>query len=277
LIVADASSPGESGQNFIAAERVRKIYRSRGGATEALSSISFGCDRGQFISLLGPSGCGKSTLLMIIAGLEAVSSGAVSIGGEPILGPRPDVGVIFQDPTLLPWRSALDNVLFPIEIMRLPMDRYRDRAIELLTQLGLGNFLKKRPHELSGGMRQRVAICRALIHDPDILLMDEPFSALDAITRDQMNELLAGLLQRYRKTVLFVTHSIREAVFLSDRVLVMGGRPGRIVAAEPVEFARPRLRSLEDEPAFADICRRLREYIESSYTGANPVPPAMAG
>jgi NitT/TauT family transport system ATP-binding protein len=253
---------------YIAADRVAKVYQTGGGVVEALSSISFACGRGEFVSLLGPSGCGKSTLLMIMAGLEPASSGRASVADEIVSAPRQDVGVVFQDPTLLPWRSTLDNVLFPIEMMRLSRARYRDKAVALLEEVGLGKFLAKRPHELSGGMRQRVAICRALVHDPDILLMDEPFSALDAITRDQMNALLLDLLTRHAKTVLFVTHSIREAVTLSDRVLVMGGRPGRIVAEEAVPFARPRAPELEDSPDFVALVRQLRRAIEHSYGGA---------
>ncbi len=248
----------------IAAERIAKRYATASGAVEALSSISFGCAPGEFVSLLGPSGCGKSTLLMIIAGLEPATAGTASVRGEPVTAPRTDVGVVFQDPTLLPWRSTLDNVLLPIEMMRLDRARYRDRAVALLEEVGLGAFLAKRPHELSGGMRQRVAICRALVHDPDILLMDEPFSALDAITRDQMNALLLDLLTRHAKTVLFVTHSIREAVMLSDRVLVMGRRPGRIVATEAVPFPRPRAQELEDDPGFVALVRRLRRAIEGT-------------
>jgi NitT/TauT family transport system ATP-binding protein len=252
----------DGGGAYIVAERIAKRYATGSGSVEALSSISFGCARGEFVSLLGPSGCGKSTLLMIMAGLEPASAGAASVGGQKVTEPRTDVGVVFQDPTLLPWRSTLDNVLLPIEMMRLPRGKYRDRAVALLEEVGLGTFLDKRPHELSGGMRQRVAICRALVHDPDVLLMDEPFSALDAITRDQMNALLLDLLTRHAKTVLFVTHSIREAVMLSDRVLVMGRRPGRIVATEPVSFPRPRAAEIEDLPEFVAQVRRLRRAIE---------------
>ena len=173
--------------------------------------------------------------------------------------------------TLLPWKSALENVLFPVRILKLPMEAYRQRALELLTMVGLSGFEHKKPSELSGGMRQRVAICRALIHDPDILLMDEPFSALDAITRDEMNELLLDLWQQYTKTALFVTHSIREAVFLADRVLVMARRPSTIVEDLIIPFARPRPMAIGESREFNEICGHLRERIEvSHYRRAGP-------
>ncbi|MCM0021352.1 MAG: ABC transporter ATP-binding protein, partial [Tagaea sp.] len=229
------------------------------------SHVDFDVAEGEFVSILGPSGCGKSTLLMMCAGLESVSDGAIEIGGTPVSGPRREFGLIFQDATLLPWKSALENVLFPIEMMRLDKAKYRDRAVELLTQVGLGDFLAKRPSELSGGMRQRVSICRALIHDPAVLMMDEPFSALDAITRDEMNEALARIWETQRKTGLFVTHSIREAVFLADRVLVMSGRPSTIALDFRVPFARPRRPELAEDPEFAKICAMLKRTIEDGY------------
>ena len=166
---------------------------------------------------------------MMVGGLETVTAGHITIGGDPMTGPRTSIGIMFQDPTLLPWKSAYDNVLFPIRVLKRPLASYRDGALQLLERVGLDGFMHKKPHELSGGMRQRVAICRALVYDPELLLMDEPFSALDAITRDEMNELLLDLWQQYTKTALFVTHSIREAVFLADRVLVMTRRSATIV------------------------------------------------
>jgi len=165
----------------------------------------------------------------------------------------------------LPWKSVLDNVLFPVDILKLVRSEYLDRARELLERVGLGGFEDKRPHELSGGMRQRVAICRALIHDPKVLLMDEPFSALDAITRDQMNVVLSELLERYRKTVIFVTHSIREAVYLSDRVLVMGGRPSSMLLDLEIPFCRPRPFEIEETQEFGVYCRTLRLTIEQGH------------
>jgi NitT/TauT family transport system ATP-binding protein len=172
---------------------------------------------------------------------------------------------MFQDPTLLPWKSAYDNVLFPIRVLKRPLASYRDSARELLQRVGLDGFMHKKPHELSGGMRQRVAICRALVYDPEMLLMDEPFSALDAITRDEMNELLLDLWQQYTKTALFVTHSIREAVFLADRVLVMTRRPATIVEDLTIPFARPRPTAIGESLEFNEICGHLRERIEDGH------------
>ncbi|WP_048437257.1 ABC transporter ATP-binding protein, partial [Methylobacterium platani] len=209
--------------------QVEKVYGGRQGPVRAVASASLEIGRGEFVSLLGPSGCGKSTLLMMIAGLETPTSGMIELDGSRVVRPRRDIGIIFQDATLLPWKSTLENVLFPIRILKLPLAPYRERARELLAMVGLGGFENHKPSQLSGGMRQRVAICRALIHDPAILLMDEPFSALDAITRDQMNEALSEIMDKTAKTVIFVTHSIREAAFLSDRVVVMGGRPSHVV------------------------------------------------
>src|SRR5439155_714901 len=181
--------------------------------------------------------------------------------GRPSTGPRADIGVIFQDPVLLPWKSVLDNVLFPIHILKRPVREYTERARQLLDMVGLSEFSAKRPHQLSGGMRQRVAICRALVHDPTLLLMDEPFSALDAITRDEMNAALLDIWQRYQKTVLFVTHGIREAVFLSDRVLVMARRPSTLIADVSIPLPRPRRLTIEETPEFNEICALLRAKI----------------
>ena len=250
---------------YIAAQAVGKTYATRSGPLHAVHEASFGCQAGEFISLLGPSGCGKSTLLMMLAGLEQPTSGSLIVAGIPMTAPRRDTGIIFQDATLLPWKSVLENVMFPIQILGLPFGQYIDRAMELLERVGLKGFEKKRPHELSGGMRQRVAICRALVHDPKVLLMDEPFSALDAITRDQMNVVLSEMLERYKKTVIFVTHSIREAVYLSDRVLVMGGRPSSILLDLPVSFERPRRFDIEESPEFMGLCRTLRQTIEQAH------------
>lgn len=255
---------------YIAATGVGKTYATRSGPLHAVADATFEAAEGQFISLLGPSGCGKSTLLMMLAGLESPSLGSLRLAGDPVSGPRRDTGIIFQDATLLPWRSVLENVMFPIEILKLPREEHLSRAHELLARVGLSGFEDKRPHELSGGMRQRVAICRALVHDPKVLLMDEPFSALDAITRDQMNVVLSDMLERYRKTVIFVTHSIREAVYLSDRVLVMGGRPSSIILDLDVSFARPRQFAIEDTAEFGALCRQLRETIEHAHARSGP-------
>jgi len=252
---------------LVSVANVQKTYITRQAPVQAVASASVDVARGEFVSLLGPSGCGKSTLLMMIAGLEQPTGGSISLAGSEVRKPRRDIGIIFQDATLLPWKSALDNVLFPVRILKLPIEPYRHRARELLAMVGLSDFENKKPSQLSGGMRQRVAICRALIHDPDILLMDEPFSALDAITRDQMNVALSEILETYKKTVIFVTHSIREAAFLSDRVVVMGGRPSTIMLDMKMPFERPRRFEIEETPEFVAVCRKLRLTIEQAHTG----------
>ena len=245
-------------------QSVRKIYGDGARAFEVVRAVSFSVREGEFVSLLGPSGCGKSTLLMMVGGLESLSAGTIQLGGTPVIGPRAKTGIIFQDPMLLPWKSALDNVLFPIDMMRLPRADYTGRAHDLLRMMGLGKATGKKPAQLSGGMRQRVSICRALVGDPEIMLMDEPFSALDAITRDEMNVLMLDLWERYRKTALFVTHSIREAVLLSDRVLVMGGQPATIIEDVRIPFPRPRDFGLTEATEFNTICGHLRAQIDKA-------------
>ena len=259
-------APAEAPQHCVEVAEVSKIYRNgTADAVEAVSSVSFSVPHGQFVAILGPSGCGKSTLLMMVGGLEPVTAGRVIIDGAPMAGPRTSIGIMFQDSTLLPWKSSLDNVLFPIRVLKRPIDDYYDTAHALLDRVGLHGFADKKPHELSGGMRQRVAICRALVYDPELLLMDEPFSALDAITRDEMNELLLDLWQQYTKTALFVTHSIREAVMLADRVLVMTRRPATIVEDLTIPFTRPRDMAIGESREFNEICGHLRERIEESH------------
>jgi NitT/TauT family transport system ATP-binding protein len=240
---------------------VRKMF----GALEAIKSISFHIDDGEFVSVLGPSGCGKSTLLMMLAGLMPPTAGEIRLSGSMVSGPRRDVGVVFQTPVLLPWRTVVDNVLFPLEMLRLPRKGHHPRALELLKMTGLQEFAGALPRQLSGGMKQRTAICRALIHDPGILLMDEPFSALDAITRDDMAVELLRIWQADRKTVVFVTHSIREAAFLSDRVLVMGRRPATIVEEVHIDLPRPRHIAITEEEQFNRYVRQLRKSIEASH------------
>jgi NitT/TauT family transport system ATP-binding protein len=267
LAVEHALDVTAAREPLLSVTNVQKTYFTRQAPVQAVASASVDVARGEFVSLLGPSGCGKSTLLMMIAGLEQPTGGSIMLGGSEVKEPRREIGVIFQDATLLPWKSALENVLFPARILKLPIEVYRERALELLAMVGLAGFEHKKPSQLSGGMRQRVAICRALIHDPDILLMDEPFSALDAITRDQMNVALSEILETYRKTVIFVTHSIREAAFLSDRVVVMGGRPSTIVLDEKMPFERPRRFEIEETPEFVRVCRKLRLTIEEAHSG----------
>jgi NitT/TauT family transport system ATP-binding protein len=242
---------------------VKGVGKTYAGGVEAIRNVGFDVAPGEFLTLLGPSGCGKSTLLMMIAGLLAPSRGVVAVDGAPVDGPRADVGIVFQSPTLLPWRTVLGNVLIPIEMLRRPRREWEGRARELLAMAKLADFEGKLPHELSGGMKQRVAICRALIHDPQLLLMDEPFSALDALTRDQMGQELLRIWEGDRKTVVFVTHSIREAVFLSDRVLVMSARPGTIAFEAAIELARPRALDVQESAAFNRHVSVLRHAIEA--------------
>ena len=230
---------------MIELDRVGMVYETGSGPVEALRDINLGVAEGEFISLVGPSGCGKSTLLRVLAGLRQASSGSIVVDGQPVTRPISKVGMVFQAAVLLKWRTVLENVLLPAELAGLNPRRYRDRAHELLKLVGLGGFESKRPGELSGGMQQRVSLCRALLLDPPLLLMDEPFGALDAMTRDDMNlELLRVWGEAAeggrRKTVLFVTHSIPEAVFLSDRVVVMSPRPGRIAEILQIDLPRPR-------------------------------------
>ena len=242
---------------------VRKLYRD----LEAIRNVSFDVADGEFLSLLGPSGCGKSTLLMMVAGLIDSTEGEIAVNGKAVAGPRREVGVVFQQPVLLPWRKVLDNVLFPIELLKLPRAQYEKRAMDLLAMAKIDDFAHHLPRQLSGGMRQRVSICRALIHDPRILLMDEPFSALDALTRDEMGVELLRIWQANRKTVIFVTHSIREAVLLSDRVLVMGRRPSTIVEELAIDLPRPRHIAMTEDESFNRFVRTLRKAIEASHAG----------
>jgi NitT/TauT family transport system ATP-binding protein len=241
---------------------LRKQYASRDGDDiVALSDISLDIFEGEFLSVVGPSGCGKSTLLHIMAGVLERTSGQVVLRGSPIDGPRREIGTVFQEPLLLPWRTVLDNVLLPIEVHRLPIEQFRPKALALLELTGLAAFANKYPQELSGGMQQRVSIARALVHDPAILLMDEPFGALDAMTREQMNMDLMKLWSSAGKTILLITHSISEAVLLGDRVVVMSPRPGRIAEVIDIELERPRNLDITATPEFGAYARRVRDHL----------------
>jgi NitT/TauT family transport system ATP-binding protein len=250
---------------MISVTDVRKTFDTPAGPVEAVHSVSLTAREGEFVSILGPSGCGKSTLLMMIAGLGDPTAGTIVIDGSRVLKPRRDVGIVYQDAMLLPWKTVLHNVLFPIAIQKLRLSEYEDKARMLLDSVGLRGFHDRKPHELSGGMRQRVAICRALVTDPAVLLLDEPFSALDAITRDQMSDALLGIWEQFRRTALFVTHSIREAVYLSDRVLVMGTRPSTVIWDQKIPFAAPRSQAITDTPEFNAICATLRNKIDMAF------------
>ena len=240
---------------------------------QALLEVSLAIERNEFVSIVGPSGCGKSTLLRLIAGLIGASSGRVAIDGAAVDGPRRDIGVVFQAPTLLPWANVLDNVLFPLKILHRLAPGSPDKARELLRLVGLSDFERKMPSELSGGMQQRTSICRALITDPDILLMDEPFGALDALTREEMSLELLRIWQEQPKTIFFVTHSVPEAVLLADRVCVMTSRPGRIIEIIDVPLPRPRSYEQESLQEFQNCAKRIRQHIfgdaaASARTGA---------
>jgi NitT/TauT family transport system ATP-binding protein len=237
---------------------VSKVYETRTGAVEAIAGIDFAVGTGEFLSIVGPSGCGKSTMLALATGLELPSVGTVTVGGRRVERPVTDVGIVFQTDVLLDWRSVLGNVMLQIEMRDLDRAQYVERARDLLRMVGLAAFEDKRPFELSGGMRQRVSICRALVHDPGLLLMDEPFGALDAITREQMVLELARIWNGTRKSVVFVTHDIQEAIFLADRVLVMTPRPGRISRMIEVDLPRPRTEATKESPRFLALVAEIR-------------------
>lgn len=238
-------------------ERVSKVFPTTDGPVHALDDVSLDIGDGEFVSIVGPSGCGKSTLLLIVAGLLHPSSGQVQIRGHHVERPYTDLGIVFQRDVLLGWRTALQNVLLQSEIRGLPAEQHRGRALELLQMVGLGGFENAYPSQLSGGMRQRVSLCRALVHDPPLLLMDEPFGALDALTRDQMNADLCMMMDATRKTVLFITHAIEEAVLLSDRVIVITPRPGRIERILDIDLPRPRRLRLRESAEFRSHVRQI--------------------
>jgi NitT/TauT family transport system ATP-binding protein len=219
---------------------VSQVFKAGKTRLHALDEIDLEIGDNEFITVVGRSGCGKSTLLRIVAGLQRATAGEVRINGTRVSGPRPDVSLMFQRSALLPWRSVIDNVLLPVEILKLDRKRYRSRAEELLGLAGLAGFEGRKPYELSGGMQQRVSLCRALVHDPSVLLMDEPFAALDALTREELSLELQRIWSEHRKTIVFVTHSIQEAVLLADRIVVMSPRPGRIARILEVDAPRPR-------------------------------------
>ena len=237
-----------------------KDYRSVEGITvQALSNVTLTVEQGEFAVIVGPSGCGKSTLLRIIAGLDRQTAGEAKVNGTEVRAPISDVGIVFQDPLLMDWRTTLENVMLPVEILRLDRATYRSRARDLLNLVGLSGFENRYPQELSGGMQQRVAIARALIHDPSLLLMDEPFGGLDEITREQMAIELLRIWEETGKTVLFVTHSIPEAVFLGDRVVVLSARPGWGRENTSTRLPRPRTGKLRGLQEYTGYCQAIRE------------------
>ena len=250
--------------HLLEADRVSLVYRTSRDPIHALDELSLRVGAGEFVAVLGPSGCGKSTFLKLASGLLRPTAGRLTLGGTPVLGPRRDVGVVFQQATLLPWKTVLANVLVPCRALGLEPGPSRERALDLLRLTRLEDFAGNYPAELSGGMQQRVALARSLVHDPSVLLMDEPFGALDAMTREHMAVELQRLWLRTGKSVLFITHSIPEAVFLADRVVVLSARPARVLDEVPVELPRPRDLSTMAERGFAELCNRLRTMFGSA-------------
>lgn len=258
------AQPITTAQDAIALRGLSKTYRTRDqGDVFALQPMTLDFAAGSFVALVGPSGCGKSTLLTILAGIQKPSSGDALIHGHPVGAVRGDVGVVMQSPVLFPWRSVLQNVMLPVNVLRLDAARYRPVAMNMLKLVELEGFERRYPRELSGGMQQRAAIARSLVTDPKLLLMDEPFGALDAMTREHMNVELQRIWMEKRKTVLLITHSIPEAVFLADRVLVMSPRPGRIIEDITVDLPRPRQMSLMGGAEFGRYVAQIREIFKA--------------
>ena len=254
-LVADA----QGARPYIAVKGVSLVFRRGGTVTHALDRIDLTVPQGEFVAIVGPSGCGKSTLLRIIAGLLRHTGGSVRLDGNEVVGAQTNLGIVFQSPVLLEWRNILGNVMLQLELRGLDPKAYVARAHELLAKVGLGEFHDRRPRELSGGMRQRAAIVRALIHDPPLLLMDEPFGALDALTREQMRIDLEELWMQTAKTVLFITHSIDEAVLLADRVIVMSPRPGKIEQVYEIPLGRPRGLGARAHPHFIEATQKITD------------------
>jgi NitT/TauT family transport system ATP-binding protein len=240
---------------------VSKRYATRQGKLSAIEDISFEVAAGEFLCIVGPSGCGKTTLLRLLAGLVMPDEGQVRLHDQPVQGPMQQVGFVFQKANLMPWRTVVDNVMLPLQIQHMPSDEAERRGLHALGLVGLNEFAHSYPRELSGGMEQRVAIARALAHDPEILLLDEPFGALDALTRDRLNQELLHVWEISGTTIVMVTHDIREAVYLSDRVLVLSQRPGRVAAMVPVSLPRPRALSLFYSEAFSALAYEVRQSI----------------
>ena len=260
LRVVPSGEPERARPRLIEIRQLAKTYRTRDGDVPSLRPLDLEIGDGEFVSVVGPSGCGKSTLLKLVGGLIPPSQGEIRIEGRPVNEPPADVGVVFQSPVLLAWRTVLRNVMLPVEVRRLDRAVHLERAQKLLKTAGLEGFENKYPWQLSGGMQQRTAICRALVHDPKIVLMDEPFGALDAMTRERMNLELHRIHRETGKTILLITHSIPEAVFLADRVVVMTERPGAIAAIYDVPLAKPRTLETMADPAFAVLIQTIRAH-----------------
>jgi len=266
---SDRQTVRAAGPALLVAEQVERQYDAINGAeaapNRALASTSLQIDAGEFVAIVGPSGCGKTTLLRILGGLLQPTSGQVILKGDVLAGPRPEIGYVFQHANLMPWRTVLRNVALPLELQGRPAAEIDERARAVLALVGLQGFEQSYPRQLSGGMAQRTALARTLVHEPELLLLDEPFGALDAITRERMNLELLGIRQAYDYTAIMVTHNIHEAVFLAGRVLVMSHRPGRIVAQIPVPLPYPRTLELMGSPEFASLTREVRRAIDRQH------------
>ena len=259
---------------LVSLKGIHKTYYSQRGEILAIQDVSFDVKKGEFVVVVGPSGCGKSTLLRIVAGLLPYDNGQINFDGEPLNGPVRDIGIVFQRAALFPWKTVLGNVLAPIELMGLSKKKYFSRARELIALTRLAGFENHYPNELSGGMQQRVAICRALIHDPKFILMDEPFGALDAMTRDKMNLEILRIWREERKTILFVTHSVYEAVFLADKIVALSDRPSVVREIIPVELARPRTIELRGTPEYAHYVAHLYRLLQAEFQEDKSNPQA---
>jgi NitT/TauT family transport system ATP-binding protein len=254
--------------DLVQLQHVTMHYGRGSAAVQAIDDVTLSIKKGEFIAVVGPSGCGKSSLMKLISGLHMASNGSVTVEGRPVTGPLKSVGMAFQASNLLPWRNVIDNVLLPLEIVqphrrriRSQRQEYKAKAEALLHQVGLKGFTEKMPWELSGGMQQRTSICRALVHEPDILMLDEPFGALDAFTREELWQALRDIQQARKVTVMLVTHDLREAVFLADTVYVMSNRPGKIVKVQAVDLPRPRDIEITYAQPFQDLVHELRRHI----------------
>ncbi|MCU1442835.1 MAG: transporter related [Cryobacterium sp.] len=261
LVTVDGHPQSNAGEDSIVVDHLNKIYPSQGGPVEAIRDASFNVAPGEFVSLVGPSGCGKSTLLHIVAGLLRHTNGTVSVNGEPPAANRRDVAIMLQRPVLMPWRTVLQNVLLPTEIYRQNKVQALSRAHELLEMVGLEKFASKYPWELSGGMQQRVSLVRTLVTEPQILLMDEPFAALDEFTRERLNAELAVLHEQLGRTCLYVTHHISEAVFLSDKVVVLKARPGEVLDIVNIGIERPRRIEAFTDPRATELVTKIRNML----------------
>jgi len=268
------SPAGRTRPIAMAVEHATKYYKTQTGLVHALEDLSLEIAEGEFVCILGPSGCGKSTLLWAMSGLHDLTSGRILLNGTPVTGPRPEIGMIFQDANLLPWRNLEQNIRFPFEIKKLNPKPYEARIRALLDEVGLTGFEKKYPRELSGGMQQRASIVRCLSFDPSVILMDEPFGALDAFTRDEMNLLIQKIWMETGKTIIFVTHNVTEAIFLADRVVVLTPRPGRLAHIFPIDLPRPRTIEQTFTPDFIKIVLEIKNtIIHGAYTGPVAAEP----